>query len=66
MESSLHRQLKQVYADDAAQIEVPVGRYRVALELDSERGPVPLPPDGLPALDLSSGDVASTPASPVK
>ena len=29
MESTLHRQLKELYADDASQIEVPHGDYRI-------------------------------------
>jgi len=29
MESTLHQQLKELYADDASQIEVPHGRYRI-------------------------------------
>lgn len=29
METSLHRQLKEVYADDDARIEVPLGDYRI-------------------------------------
>ncbi len=29
METSLHRQLKSLYADDASQFEVPLGRYRI-------------------------------------
>ena len=36
METSLHRQLKLLYAADDAQVEVPVGRYRIDVISDDE------------------------------
>ena len=35
METSLHRQLKEIYADEGAQIEVPLGDYRIDVISDS-------------------------------
>ncbi len=36
METSLHRELKDVYADKGAQIEVPLGRYRIDVVCDGQ------------------------------
>jgi hypothetical protein len=36
METSLHRELKHVYADKGAQIEAPLGRYRIDVVCDGE------------------------------
>ena len=38
METSLHRQLKQIYADDGvdAEIEKPLGNYRIDVVRDGE------------------------------
>jgi hypothetical protein len=36
METSLHRQLKELYADTDATIEVPLGRYRIDVVCDEE------------------------------
>ncbi|QDT05852.1 hypothetical protein K227x_42570 [Rubripirellula lacrimiformis] len=40
METTLHQQLKLVYADDPSQTEVVLGRYRIdAIRQDADRGP---------------------------
>lgn len=36
METSLHRQLKEIYADKDAQLEVPLGDYRIDVICDNE------------------------------
>ena len=36
METSLHRELKDLYADKGAQVEVPLGRYRIDVVRDGE------------------------------
>jgi hypothetical protein len=36
METSLHRELKDVYADEGAQVEAPLGRYRIDVVCDGE------------------------------
>ncbi len=36
METSLHRELKDVYADKGAQVEAPLGRYRIDVVCDGE------------------------------
>jgi hypothetical protein len=36
METSLHRQLKELYADGGAQVEAPLGRYRIDVVCDGE------------------------------
>ncbi len=36
METSLHRQLKEVYADQGARLEVPLGNYRIDVMCDGE------------------------------
>ena len=36
METSLHRELKDVYADTGAQVEAPLGRYRIDVVCDGE------------------------------
>ena len=36
MESSLHKQLKELYADNAAQVELKLGRYRIDVVCDDE------------------------------
>lgn len=36
METSLHRELKQVYAGDDARVEVPLGNYRIDVVRDGE------------------------------
>ena len=36
METSLHRQLKDVYADPGARLEAPLGNYRIDVVRDGE------------------------------
>jgi len=36
METSLHRELKNIYADKAAQVEAPLGRYRIDVVRDGQ------------------------------